>query len=463
VGCERADLERWPLRYTSSSEFSRIVIANASSTFFLSLWDPAHREDPCLGIVQPCDGDHTHDVMAPEILPKWTVNGLADARPSVPAFQFLINNLHCFELAEEVDEPLVRESYGLDPPALSLRIDTTSGSEEIRFGSRNEYLGMRYVELASRPGRMYLSIEQLFAAANKPALEFLQRRVLPASSPEVARVTVERAGHRLDFLRSDRWRFTAGGLRADPERVEELFGTLAALEIAALPSLEERHEPGGPAHTRIRLDLIRGEVVVVDLALSAVEGAGLVGRLGRGSWFPLSPPSLDVLDRPVEWFRDRTPVRLPVEDVACIRWTRAGASLEARRLATGWQVNGRPASPSRLRFVLVQMNELQAEGLPSGVELGADRVVVSVAIEPPPGFPGREELELELGRTPEGDTCLRLREPLEVFRLDVGDWERLIPDEEWLCAIEANEPPGNHETRHSRPTFTAGETSSEGD
>lgn len=129
-----------------------------------------------------------------------------------------------------------RKQFGLDPPAVTLRLRLTSGADHtLQLGAR-DFSGLSVYALVDQHDRVALLPSAVLSSADKPLEEFRDRSVLAFNSWEVNGVELRtpRAQFRLE-RRGDGWFLTAPReLRADENAVRDLLDAVAFARLAAI-------------------------------------------------------------------------------------------------------------------------------------------------------------------------------------------------------------------------------------
>ncbi len=129
-----------------------------------------------------------------------------------------------------------RKQFGLDPPAVTLRLRLTSGAEHtLQLGAR-DFSGLSVYALVDQHNQVALLPSAVLLSADKPLDELRDRSVLAFNSWEVKRAELRtpRARFRLE-RRDDGWFLTAPReLRADENTVRDLLDAVAFARLTTL-------------------------------------------------------------------------------------------------------------------------------------------------------------------------------------------------------------------------------------
>jgi hypothetical protein len=129
-----------------------------------------------------------------------------------------------------------RKQFGLDPPAVTLRLRLTSGAEHtLQLGAR-DFSGLSVYARVDQHNQVALLPSALLSSADKPLDELRDRSVLAFNSWEVngAELRTPRARFRLE-RRGDGWFLTAPReLRADENAVRDLLDAVAFARLATV-------------------------------------------------------------------------------------------------------------------------------------------------------------------------------------------------------------------------------------
>ncbi len=129
-----------------------------------------------------------------------------------------------------------RKQFGLDPPAVTLRLRLTSGAEHtLQLGAR-DFSGLSVYALVDQQNRVALLPSAVLSSADKPLEEFRDRSVLTFNSWEVNGVELRtpRTQFRLE-RRGDGWFLTAPReLQADENAVRDLLDAVSFARLVAI-------------------------------------------------------------------------------------------------------------------------------------------------------------------------------------------------------------------------------------
>ncbi len=374
------NLKLYPFRYISSSDFRSIEITRGEEHFSLMSSEGEARSEnksSFLGVTQPDDGDYIKKVLDPEVASNWRYNGVKGAVLEPSPLNFLVNTLHSLELSQSVDKDKVSPDlsvYGIINPTLILRLKTTHGMEELRFGALNEFLGLRYLKLASR-SEIYLIIEQLFNAANRNGFDFRPKRALQFGLGELESFSVKRPEGDITFKpEGENWKMSDPPYRLNQSAFGELYREISTLSIKDYsdPSADNKELNLKASSIFVTLYFLSQSRGPVELAIeeSRVGAQGeLVASKAKlstaASVFNLEPTPLISLHAPINSFRSVHPFEIPTLQVEqiIIKGKDLNA-IELKRRDGAWHSAGKIFITERVNSLVGLINSIKVAEFP---------------------------------------------------------------------------------------------------
>ena len=127
---------------------------------------------------------------------------------------------------EEQDSNL--SVYGLESPALVVKVSGAGGAREIRFGKKNDYVLKRYFQIAG-DDRVFMGTDTLFTAADRSRKDFRKKNLVSFTDFEAKRLTIAKDGTRLvvEKTSDDGWKIVEPiKATASRAKLQEVFREL---------------------------------------------------------------------------------------------------------------------------------------------------------------------------------------------------------------------------------------------
>jgi len=223
------------------------------------------------------------------------------------------------------------------------------------------------------------------------------RRVMRQESPTLPKASVEpAAADRITIMRpSDTIRlakgsagWTVNGYGASAERVDELFAAIndsAAISDLVAESPTTHAQLGIDSANARRLEIAAGDRVLLEYLVGkrgATFESAYVRRPDRNNVYQLRGRLIEMIERSVSDWRDKSIVHLEPDSLGRVEIERGAARYALARGDSGWRfVDGSPVDSAKVESLLAQFRRLDANAFPSESEASgasfdpADRVI----------------------------------------------------------------------------------------
>jgi len=165
--------------------------------------------------------------------------------------------------------------------------------------------------------------------------------------------------------------WTVNGLRADAALVHSLVADLA--DTAAPSELVSENAAtlttlGLDSLHAHRIRVLQGGRILADLLVGtrADYGTLIVRRPGEDAAYKLTSGLSDLVDKPLDGWRDRTIADVPPDSVAAVDVTRGRTRYSLKKAASRWEMGGAPADSSAVALLLGRFHMLNADGFATG-------------------------------------------------------------------------------------------------
>ena len=194
---------------------------------------------------------------------QWQITAPVTARGDAGRAAGLATQVEFLESERIASQP-DRKALGLDPPRLVLALGAGADTQTLSFGERDATGRRVYVEAG---GAVHAVDPGVLDAADKPASEFRDHRVLPVESFRVQSVSIERGEERLALGRTtgEWWIEAPLQARADKQEVERLVERLTQLRAETFLA------DAGEVETQARIALTLDDGTKLGIGLAGAE------------------------------------------------------------------------------------------------------------------------------------------------------------------------------------------------
>ncbi len=269
--------------------------------------------------------------------------------------------------------------YGLDKPALTIKVEHAKGQIELSLGKQNEYISKRYLKVSGSDD-LYLQGEGLYTAANKTKQDFRDKTPLEYVDSDLSGITLKDPSNQVKFEALPRgdWKITEPIQKdASASAISELNRNLRNLSAAGfidespLPLQQNKLDPADlsvlldfkpdlkRAPLEIRLSSKKekvGEVEVESAYMYLKDGASI---------YKLSENPLSKLIKPIDAWREKRFFKFASDQVRQVDFQLEDSSqLSLVKSGENWLVNGKPGDAVFVLGILRNLSELEALEFP---------------------------------------------------------------------------------------------------
>lgn len=313
---------------------------------------------------------------------EWSLEGVPDETPlDQPAIRSLISALMSFKLGEAISKDEVSPDlsvYGLDNPAVEVRVAKSGDEVAVAFGKRSDFIGKRYAKVGEE---LFLVDEAVFSASDKDRDSFRQKSPISADADEFSFIQIDSIGVgsqsevvRLEAGEGGRWQVVLPiKERADIQVIREFVSRIRSLRAVQFfdPPAAERTGDFGLDKPDVTITL-GGKKRNLVLKLSVkMTTEGDSGRSDAAMYFgynesptvyKIGGNQINLFRPPPEIFRDKRIFDLNRETVSKIQVEREGGVshiLEKRQ--DEWKLNGLEVSTPKLRSFLEEVANFEVQ------------------------------------------------------------------------------------------------------
>lgn len=309
----------------------------------------------------------------------WILDGLpAGTNLDPAALRTLLSAVTTLKLGDAIPPEEVGTDlkvFGLDNPAVTVRIGLPTGERVLMFGKRSEFIGKRYVKVADRG--LFMVDDALFSAADKERDSFRQKSPISFDLADASFLELNSSDGvvRLEKAEGEEWKVVAPlNAKADQQFVSDFvrrIRSLRAKEFIDPPQAEQLAEFGLD-----RPDVtvtIGGEKRKLEIKLAVKVTGGSEGE-GKSDvamyfWFNESPSvykiegnQINLFRLPAESFRDKHVIAVTRTAVSRVEVASEGAAPRVfEKGATGWKLDGAEAVESEVESYVDALTELTVE------------------------------------------------------------------------------------------------------
>lgn len=275
--------------------------------------------------------------------------------------------------AEEVGNDL--KVFGLDEPAVTVRVGVSSGEKTLKFGKRSEFVGQRYVQVPDEG--LFMVDDALFSAADKDRDSLRQTSPLLLELKDFTSIDIESSDGpvRLEKADGDEWKVVKPvSAKADQQFVSEFVRrvrSLRAKDFIDPPRAEQLSEFGldrPDVTVTFGGEKKKLEVKLAVKVTAASEGEGK-SDVAMYFWFNESPSvyriegnQINLFRLPAESFRDKHVLDMTREAVTRIEAVKEGGQVRTlEKGAGGWKLDGAEANSPKVDSYLDGLSDLTVE------------------------------------------------------------------------------------------------------
>ncbi|MGV7228840.1 MAG: DUF4340 domain-containing protein [Nitrospirales bacterium] len=253
------------------------------------------------------------------------------------------------------DGPATLDKYGLDPPYLTLTLNTPTTTQELALGDRGPFAPSLYVQTKA-DDQVVLTTLDVMTFAQKTLTNFRLKDLLFFDRERVQEVHLQQADTTLVMARtagvhslSPNWMFTSPmKAPADKITVGTLLMDLSGLTATGFVDSEEEKQRilGQPSRTHVGITILEGPRTH-HVSLYQFQDAEKAYALtsSKGPLYEISPSILNPITQGVFYFQDKRLFGMEINDVVMLEVTTPQQSYGLIKQHAEWIIENEPTVP----------------------------------------------------------------------------------------------------------------------